>query len=382
LPLIPRLGVRSVARKPRKVLLSALVLSLGLAFFVTALTIRASMLSTVDSVRRTKSFDVAVGLRAAEPIDRLKAWMAEIHEVRHREYWSTAEATLLQAGPRFNNPKPIIGIPNDTESIHPDVIAGHWIEEPFPADIVVNQQLLRDEPGLHLGGTYTMVVDGHRVDVNVVGVTQEFNPGRIYCSKLFLDGLLNQEGRANVIAVTLDDGTLAAQRHAASKIQGTAIGPDRQISGMLLTRTLEMVILGHLDILTGLLMLIAGIALMVGAMGLASTISISVVERFREIAVLKAIGGRGSSIAALFVTEAVATALIGWAISVAVTPLLSRPVVSVLGSAVIGYKFEYRTSPIGVALALGVALAVALLAAILPIRTAIGLTIRNGLRAE
>jgi hypothetical protein len=382
LPLIPRLGVRSVARKPRKVLLSALILSLGLAFFVTALTIRASMLSTVDAARRTKSFDVAVSLRAAEPVDRLKAWMAEIPEGRHREYWSTAEATLLQAGPRFNNPKPIIGIPNDTESIHPDVSAGHWIEAAFPAGIVVNQQLLRDEPDLHLGEAYTMVVDGHRVDVNVVGVIQEFNPSRIYCSKSLLDGLLNQEGRANAIVLTLEDRSFAGQRHAAGRIQASAIGPDRQISGMLLTRTLEMVILGHLDILTGLLMLIAVIALIVGAMGLASTISISVVERFREIAVLKAIGGRGSSIAALFATEAVAIALIGWVISVALTPLLSHPVVSFLGSAVIGYEFEYRTSPVGVALALGVALLVALLAAILPIKAATALTIRNGLRAE
>jgi putative ABC transport system permease protein len=382
LPLIPRLGVRSVARKPRKVLLSALILSLGLAFFVTALTIRASMLSTVDSVRRTKSFDVAVSLHAAEPVDRLKAWMAELPEVRHREYWSTAEATLLQAGPRFNNPKPIVGVPNDSESIHPDVIAGRWIEAAFPAGIVVNQKLLRDEPDLHLGGAYKMRVDGHRVDVNVVGVIEEFNAGQIYCSKSFLDGLLNREGRANAILLTLEDKSFEAQRHAAAKIQASAIGPDRQISGMLLTRTLERVILGHLDILTGLLMLIAAIALAVGAMGLASTISISVVERFREIAILKAIGGRGSSIAALFATEAVAIGLIGWTMSVALTPLLSHPVVSVLGSAVIGYKFEYRTSPTSAALALGVAMLVALLAAILPIRTAIGLSIRNGLRAE
>jgi len=86
--LAPRLGVRSVARKPRKVLLSALILSLGLAFFVTALTIRASMLSTVDSVGRTKSFDLGVGLRAAEPVDRLKAWVEEIPEVRRGEYLS------------------------------------------------------------------------------------------------------------------------------------------------------------------------------------------------------------------------------------------------------------------------------------------------------
>ena len=60
--------------------------------------------------------------------------------------------------------------------------------------------------------------------------------------------------------------------------------------------------------------------------------------------------------------------------------LLSHPVVSALGSAVIGYNFEYRSSPMGVALALGLAILVALLAAILPIRAAMRLTIRNGLQ--
>ena len=381
LPLIPRLGVRSVVRKPRKVLLSAVILSLGLALFVTALTIRASMLSTVGSVRRTQNYDLAVVLRAAEPIAGLMKWMAEIPAVRHQEYWSTAEGTLLQSGRGFNNPIPIIGVPDDTVSIHPDVIAGQWLQAAKPAGIVINQRLLHNDLDVHLGENYPMVIDGHRVDVTVVGVVQEFSPGRIYCSKSLLDTLRNQQGRANAMVLSLD-GDLTAQRAAVGRIQDSALGPDRQISGVLMARTLEMIILGHLNILTGLLMVIAMITLIVSAMGLASTISVSVVERYREIAVLKAIGGRGSSIAALFATEAVAIALVGWAISLVLAPLFSHPVISALGSAVTGYQFEYHSSPLGVVLALGVAVVVALLASIIPIRAALGLTIQNGLRAE
>ncbi|MDP8985744.1 MAG: FtsX-like permease family protein [Pseudomonadota bacterium] len=377
LPLIPRSGVRSVMRKPRKVLLNALIVSLGLSFFVTALTVRASLLSTVASVARTQRFDLGIGLRAAVPIDRLKAWMKETPGVRHADYWSTAEATLHRAGPHLNNPRPVLGIPRDDEAFRPDLIAGHWIAASIPTGIVINQTLLRDEPDLHLGSGYTMTVDGHSVDVTVVGIIREFNPGRIYCPKSLLDGLLNQAGRANAMVLRLDDGSFEAQRQAARKIESSAIGPDRQISGTVLTRTLERVILGHLNILTGLSMLIGVMMLAVGAMGLASTLSVGVVERFREIAILKAIGGRSSTIAALFATEAVVIALIGWTISACSTPLLSRPVVAALGSAVLGYGFEYRTNPIGLAIALGVAVLVALLATLLPVRAATASTVRQ-----
>jgi ABC-type antimicrobial peptide transport system permease subunit len=140
--------------------------------------------------------------------------------------------------------------------------------------------------------------------------------------------------------------------------------------------------LGHLDILSGLLLVIAIMSLWVGALGLASAISISVVERYREIAVLKAIGGRGSAIAALFITEALCTGLIGWALSVGIASIISRPIVSILGSAVIGYEFSYRPSLPGLLLALAVAMSVALLAALAPIRSAMSLTIREGLRSE
>jgi putative ABC transport system permease protein len=179
----------------------------------------------------------------------------------------------------------------------------------------------------------------------------------------------------------LKDDTYETLRHTTDRIEDSAIGPDRQITDMLLNRSLEKVIEGHLAILTGLLMVIAALTLVVGALGLASSISISVIERFREIAVLKAMGGRGSSIGALFVTEGVVIAVVGWAMSVVWAPLLSRPLVAALGSAVIGYEFEYRTSPGGVMLALGVALAVALVATILPIRAAMRLTIQRRLRS-
>jgi putative ABC transport system permease protein len=382
LPLIPRLAVRSIARRPRKVLLSALILSLGLTFFCTALTLRASMLSTVESVRRTQRFDVLVRLRSEEPITELAAWMDGIPGVQRLEWWSVAEGTLYQRGLRVGNPVSVIGVPDYTPSLLLDLKSGRWLDPNQPAGIVVNQALIRAIPALKVGTAYRLQVAGRSVNTVIVGVVQEFNPAQIYYRKALLEKDPNAHDRANAVVITLNDSSLEAQDRAAKIIQAGATRPARQFSSILRTRMMEAVILGHLNILSGLLLVIAVISLVVGALGLASAISISVVERYREIAVLKAIGGRGSAVAGLFITEALCIGLIGWALTAGFASAVSHPIVGILGSAVIGYEFTYRPSVPGLLLALGVAITVAFLAALAPIRSAMRLTIREGLRSE
>jgi ABC-type antimicrobial peptide transport system permease subunit len=382
LPLIPRLAVRSIARRPRKVLLSALILSLGLTFFCTALTLRASMLSTVESVRRTQRFDVAVALQSQEPIAELAAWMDEVPGIQRREWWSIEQGTLYQGAQRLSNPVSVIGVPNDTPSLRLDLTSGRWLDPKQPFGLVVNQTLARSVPGLKVGTPYELEVAGHSVAAVIVGVVQEFSPAKIYCSKELLEHVRNSRGRANALVLTLNDSSFEAQDRAAKAIQASAIGSARQFSAILRTREMEQVIVGHMNILSGLLLVIALISLLVGAMGLASAISISVVERYREIAVLKAIGGRGSAIVALFTTEALCIGLMGWSLSAGFASAISRRIVGILGSAVIGYEFTYRASLPGLLLALAVAMSVALLAALAPVRSAMKLTLREGLRSE
>jgi hypothetical protein len=48
----------------------------------------------------------------------LSLYPSEMREVQHREYWSIAEATLLQAGPRFNNPAIVLTLEDGSSIAH------------------------------------------------------------------------------------------------------------------------------------------------------------------------------------------------------------------------------------------------------------------------
>ncbi|MEK6918721.1 MAG: ABC transporter permease [Nanoarchaeota archaeon] len=79
-----------------------------------------------------------------------------------------------------------------------------------------------------------------------------------------------------------------------------------------------------LSIVTGFLLGIAGISLVVGAVGIANTMYTSVVERTREIGVMKAIGARNSSILTIFIIEAGMIGLVGGAIGVVLGIFLAK----------------------------------------------------------
>jgi putative ABC transport system permease protein len=75
---------------------------------------------------------------------------------------------------------------------------------------------------------------------------------------------------------------------------------------------------------------IAGISLLVGGIGIANTMFMSVIERTRQIGVLKSLGTTNSEVMKLFLTESALLGLIGGIIGVIVGVLMSE-LISLLG---------------------------------------------------
>jgi putative ABC transport system permease protein len=119
-------------------------------------------------------------------------------------------------------------------------------------------------------------------------------------------------------------------------------------------------------ITTFFLTVLAIIVAIVGGIALAGALSIAVVERTKEIGVLRAIGARSRTILGIFVLEGLLQGIISWLIAIPVSILASPPVATAMGSVLFGTTMDYQYNWSAVFVWLVIVVVISILASILP----------------
>ena len=126
-----------------------------------------------------------------------------------------------------------------------------------------------------------------------------------------------------------------------------------------------------LSLFTTMIVAIAGISLVVGGIGIANIMLVSVVERTREIGIRKALGATDRAILSQFLTEAVVISVVGGGIGIVIGISITFLAATVLNFAFI-VSGSALAEPIGTIIAIGFGLstAVGLVAGVIPARNA------------
>ena len=113
--------------------------------------------------------------------------------------------------------------------------------------------------------------------------------------------------------------------------------------------------------------------------GLANAITTNLLERTREIGILRCIGARARDIRRIFTTEGVALAVVGWLLGIPLGYLLDRLLVRLVWE-VIDVRVPVVFPPGNILIALIGTVALALLVLLLPVRRAARLRPGDALR--
>ncbi|RPJ26605.1 MAG: FtsX-like permease family protein, partial [Chloroflexi bacterium] len=124
---------------------------------------------------------------------------------------------------------------------------------------------------------------------------------------------------------------------------------------------------------------LAIIVALVGGLALMGALSIGVIERTKEIGVLRAVGARSRSILGIFVMEGLLQGVLSWLIAVPISFLASPILANALGNAMFGATLDYQYNWSAVTTWLVAVLIVSVLASILPARGAIRISVRDSL---
>ena len=119
----------------------------------------------------------------------------------------------------------------------------------------------------------------------------------------------------------------------------------------------------------------------IGTIGLVSTMTTNIMERMREIGVLRGIGARSRDLRRVFRAEAMVLVTVGWMAGIVVGYGLARVILGAFNNAFhVSFALEFPLWPLGVALVL--ALCVSAVALILPLRRASHLSASAALRYQ
>jgi putative ABC transport system permease protein len=137
-----------------------------------------------------------------------------------------------------------------------------------------------------------------------------------------------------------------------------------------------------LDTLTVFLLIMSGLTALVGSISLTGTMGMNVLERTREIGVMRAIGATDRQVMKLVIVEGLLIGLISWLIAVILAFPISYLMSDIINKAIFGISGEFAFTLTGFLLWLGIVILLSITASIIPARNAARLTIREVLAYE
>lgn len=381
-----RLSLRNTFRRKGRLALTLITLLLGGAIFISVLTVRESLFTTADDTLASRGYDVQVDFsrpyRAAQ-VDRV---VAQVPGVVAVESWQKRQGVPLRPDGQDGEALFMNALPPDTKLFKPDIENGRWLNNSDQHSIVIHKNLLDKEPYLKLGDRLTIKIGDEESDWLIVGITQDLRPP-LGPSDVYVPydtfarqvGSVGQTDSLQVVTAQHDEASHTAVSRAleaALEKAGYLTSSSQSISDD------RNVLTERFNIFTTLLGSMSLLIAIVGGLGLMGTMTMNVLERRREIGVMRALGASDSTVERIFISEGVVIGLLSWIGGMVMAQPMSRAMSYQIGVSLLQFPLSYTFSFAGAAIWLLVVLLISYLASYLPARNAASLRIREILAYE
>jgi putative ABC transport system permease protein len=383
-PVAARLALTNVFRRKGRLLLTVGTLALGGAVFVGVLSVRESLLRTLDEGAPYGGYDVNVTFERAYPRSALERTARATPGVARAQAWAVEGAYRLRPEGSESETFIVVGAPKGSVLLRPLIVRGRGLRAGDDRAVVVNTDVLESEEGLQPGDRIRLSVNGRApTPWLVVGVAQRIVVGPVmYADGATLARAAGEPGMARRLVVVTSDGTLAGSADVAAALTDRLERAGFRVTSARTSAELKSLDRENFGIIVSFLLVMAVLLAVVGGLGLSGMLGINVLERSREIGVLRAIGARDRDVTRLVLAEGLLVAAVGSAIAAPLGLLVGRSLSDAVGNLFLGAPLAYSFSTIGLVLWLGLALVIAVVASAFPARRAMRLTVRDVLAYE
>ena len=376
------LALRNTLRRKKRLVITIITMALGVAIFSTGFNVRQSIIELLAETRTALKYDVQLTLKDPIPIEQALSPFTSIDNVSRIETRGGGKGIIQTNTIETTDEATVFALPWDTEMLALEILEGRWLIDTDEPEIVVNQKILETFNNPVLGEYYTLKIKEKALKVKLVGIVEEFAMQRIYLDKSVYDKFFGTGQLVKslmFVAKNNDYDKIIALEEDIEK----AAGPSILSVGNIESQTGRMQVLSdHLNVILAMLLTMALLVLVVGALGMASAMSINILERTREIGVLRAIGATPKRIYGLFVTEGMVISVVSIVLGLLLAWPLSVVAARFFGELILNYPLKFALSNPGLVITLAITLAFGWLASRIPAAKAIRVSTREALAYE
>jgi len=349
------LSIRNTFRQRGRLWVTLGTLAVGGGMFVAAVSVRASMVNTVDDAFSYRPYDIDVRFARPYRAERVEAIIGAVPGVSGLESWGWFQATRVYADDTESNPFAFSAPPVATELMVPKVIEGRWL---LPSDenaLVVNHVWADEESDVAVGDEVVLEVDDRETTWQVVGVVREvMATPTAYANYPYVAKVACEAGNAGSVMVVIERRSTAFQESTARVLE---LALEEAAIDVLRVETMTVarqIVVDHFAIITSVLLVTSILAAVVGGMGLMSTMSVSVLERTREIGVMRAVGASTHAVLSIVVGEGIVIGLLSPCLAAVLAWPMGALTSGFLGLILMQTPFNFVYSLSGLGLWLGI----------------------------
>jgi putative ABC transport system permease protein len=373
-----RVSVRNAFRRRGRLALTLAALLLGGLAFTAVLSVRNSLDRTLNDAAASRGYDVQLRLSAPHSRAEVERLAAQPPGVASVETWAMAAPSRVRPDGSTSPTLQLIAPPASSHLVRPPLLSGRWLQPGDEHAVVVNSDAVHAEPDLTPGSELVLRFARQDTTWRVVGVVRGLLAGPIlYADRDQVETVLRSGGFVDNLEVVATDHSVAGEARLARAEEEAFKNVGFAVDGVDTTTQWRDFLAADYSIATNFLLAMAVLLAVVGGLTLMGTMSINVIERTREIGVMRAIGASDGAIRRLVISEGLVIAAAGWLLAAPLSPLAGLALSNAFGQAFLHVPLVYEFSWPALGLWLLLVLAVAAVSSLLPAWNASRLTVRQ-----
>ena len=342
------LSIRNTFRRKGRLILTVATLAVGGAILIVSLNVKSSLDNTIEQAMTSLNYDLQYFFSKPYPENEVMQAVKDIPGVTKVEMLAGAMSSMIFGDGTENNAFQLAALPDNMETLNLPVLQGRFIKPGDTNAIVLNHTFFDSEPHLRVGDTITIKTTGESIDWIIVGIVKEVGSyAKAYVNESYYQEVFSQQGF--VRAVNIVTGEHDTETHNVVSILVEEALQDADIDVMLSSSFSDTreIFNNHLAIIAGFLVAASVLVIIVGVMGLVSAMSMNVMERIREIGIMRSCGAVSKDILQIVIFEGIFIGAISWIISVVMSVPLSFAVGDMFGGIFLQTPLDNVLRPLG-----------------------------------